>query len=204
MIGYAQTLAVLAGGGEGGDILPSTAEFDQMARDLNTNAGTAAAALKLTSDPGKQALLSTTAIQLFKVYIERERRKDLVEAISEVQPRVVEFASSAQNAVRLLAELVETNYDMKILVLATASPPNAEAILSFNDTTQATLQVLQSMSSSYGALPAAHRDLMAAADKKLTGLAGIIALGEEATRFNGLVTQLAQANEAAAAAASTQ
>jgi hypothetical protein len=56
---------------------------------------------------------------------------------------------------------------------------------------------------SYGALPAAHRDLIGAADGKTTGLAGIIALGEEATRLNGLVTQLTKANAAAAAAAAT-
>ena len=200
MITYAQSLAILAGGGEGGDILPSTAEFDQMARDLNTNTGTAVASLKLTIDAGKQALLSTTAIELFKAYIENKRRKELVEAIGEVQPRVEEFSRLAQHAVHLLAELVETTYDKKILLLATSTPPNGEAILDFNDKTQATLVILQSMRSSYGALPAAHRDLMAAANKKQTGLAGIMALGEETSRFKGLVEQLAKENVATATA----
>ncbi len=200
MIGYAQSLQMLAGGGEGGDILPSTAEFDQMARDLNANAGSAAAALKVGLDPGRQALLSTAAIQFFKAYIENKRRKDLLEAISVVQPQVAEFSRLARQAVHLLASLVETDYNKRILPLMTASPPNADAILSFNDATQLTLGTLQAMSNSYAALPAAHRDLMAAAAKKSTGLAGLIALGDAATRLNSLVTQLAQANTAAAAA----
>ena len=42
MITYARSLVVLAGGGVEGDILPSRARFDQMARDLNANASTAA------------------------------------------------------------------------------------------------------------------------------------------------------------------
>ena len=58
------------------------------------------------------------------------------------------------------------------------------------------------MYNSYGALPAAHRNLLAAADRKSTGLAGLIALGEETTRLQGLVTQLSKANAAAANAAS--
>jgi len=203
MIGYAQTLAILAGGDSAGDILPSATEFDQMARDLNTNAGTAAAALGVSVEPGKQALLSTAAIQLFKAYIDNQRRKELVAAISEVQPRVAEYASSAQQAVRLLASLVETDYNKKILPLLTTSPPNADAILTFNEATQTTLVTLQSMSNGYGALPAAHRDLMAAADNKTTGLAGLIALGDEASRLNGLVKQLTQTNTAAIAAAPT-
>lgn len=203
MISYAQTLAILAGGDSSGDILPSTTEFDQMARDLNTNVGTAATALGVSVDPGQQALLSTAAIQFFKAYINHQRRKELVAAINEVQPRVADYSSSAQQAVRLLASLVETDYNKKILTLLTVSPPNADAILTFNDATQTTLGTLQSMSNSYGALPAAHRDLIAAADNKTTGLAGIIALGEEASRLNGLVKQLTQANAAAIAAAPT-
>jgi hypothetical protein len=196
MIVYAQSLAILAGGGQGGDILPSATGFDQMARDLNSNASTAATALGLNADPGKQALLSSVAIQLFKTYIENRRRKDLVRAINEVQPRVEDFSSSAQQAVQFLASLVETDYNRKILKLLTTSPANTSAILSFNDTTQATLNALRSMYNSYGALPAAHRNLLAAADRKSTGLAGLIALGEETTRLQGLVTQLSKANAA--------
>lgn len=197
MIAYAQSLAVLAGGGEGGDILPTTAQFDQLARDLNANAGTAASALGVSLDPGRQALLSTAAVELFKAYIENKRRKDLAKAIAEVQPQVEEFASAAQQAVRFLAEGVETDYLKEIEPLATASPPNAAPILTLNDSTQATLATLESLSQSYGALPAAHRDLAAAAAKKKTGLAGLVALGNEAVRLQGLLTQLEAANAAA-------
>lgn len=197
MIGYAQSLVVLAGGGQGGDILPTTAQFDQMARDLNANAGTAAAALGVRLDPGRQALLSTAAIELFKAYIESKRRRALAQAIAEVQPRVEEFSSAAQQAVRFLASLVETDYNQKILPLATVSPPNAAPILELNDAIQATLTTLESMSKSYGALPAAHRDLSAAAAQKKTGLAGLVALGDEAIRLQGLVAELKAANVAA-------
>jgi hypothetical protein len=197
MLGYAQSLVVLAGGGQGGDILPTSAQFDQMAKDLNTNAGTAAAALDVKLGSEEQALLSTAAVQLFKAYIEHKRRKDLVQAIEEVQPRVEEFSKAAQQAVHLLATRVQTDYTVDLLPLALASPPNATPILNLNDTTQTTLATLEALSSSYGALPAAHRDLKAAASKKTTGLSGLIALTNEAIRLQGFVTQLAKANAAA-------
>lgn len=201
MIGYAQSLVVLAGGGQGGDIVPTTAQFDQMARDLNANAGSAAAALGVKIAPGRQALLSTAAVELFKAYIESKRRRALAQAIREVQPNVEEFAGAAQQAVDFLASLVQTGYDRQILPLATASPPDATPILTLNDATQARLATLRSLSKSYAALPAAHRDLAAAAAERKTGLAGLIALSDEATRLQGLVTELAKANAAAAAGA---
>jgi len=199
MVAYAQSLVVLSGGGQGGDILPTSAQFDQMAKDLNTNAGTAASALGVSIGSDQQALLSTVAVQLFKAYIENKRRKDLAQAIGEVQPRIDEFSRAAQEAVRFLASMVETDYQKEILPLATATPPNAQPILDLNDTTQTTLATLKALSSSYGAVPNAHRDLKAAASKKPGGLSGLIALTNEAIRLQGFVTQLAQANAAAAA-----
>ena len=201
MIAYAQSLVALSGGGAGGDILPSSAEYDQMAQSLNANAGTAASALGINVSPGNRGLLSTVAVQLFKAYLESKRREDLQRAIAEVQPRVAEFATAAQNAVAFLGEMVETEYDKKILPLATATPPNAKPILALNEATQATLGALASLAASYGALPSAHRDLSAATAKKPGALAGLIALTEEATRLQGFVIQLAQANAAAAAGA---
>lgn len=203
MIDYAQSLVLLSGGGQGGDILPTSAQFDQMATDLNANAGNAAAALGLKVDPQKQALLSTAAVQLFKAYIERKRSKDLMAAIEEVQPRVDDFAKAAQQAVHFLASMVQTDYNVEFLPLATAQPANATPILSLNDSTQTTLATLDAMSRSYGALPQAHRDLKAAASKKPGVLAGLTALTNEAVRLQGFVNQLTQANEAAAAARTT-
>ena len=197
MVDYAQSLVVLAGGGQGGDILPTSAQFDQMAQDLNANAGTAASALGMSIDPNQQALLSTAAVQLFKAYIEHKRRKDLAEAIEEVQPRIDEFSKAAQQAVHFLASMVQTDYDEEILPLAIAKPANATPILNLNDMTQTTLATLEALSSSYGALPDAHRDLKAAASKKTGGLSGLIALTNEAIRLQGFVTQLAKANAAA-------
>lgn len=204
MIAYAQSLVILSGGGQGGDILPTSAEFDEMAQNLNTNAGTAASALGVRVAPGQRALLSTVAVQLFKAYIESKRREDLARAIAEVQPRVGEFSTAARTAVRFLASMVETEYAKKVLPLAIATPANAAPILDLNDTTQATLATLASLSSSYGALPAAHRALTAATSKKPSGLAGLIALTDETTRLQGFVAQLAKANAAAAAAPPTQ
>jgi hypothetical protein len=200
MVTYAQSLAVLSGGGQGGDILPTSAQLDQMAKDLNANAGTAAEALGMTIGSGDRAFLSTAAVQLFKAYIEHRRRKDLVQAIEEVQPRVDEFARAAQQAVHFLASMVQTDYNEEILPLATVTPANATPILALNDTTQATLATLAALSSSYGALPDAHRDLKAAAAKRTGGLSGLIALTNEAIRLQGFVDQLAKANAAAAAA----
>ncbi|HEX9944111.1 MAG TPA: hypothetical protein VGG03_19030 [Thermoanaerobaculia bacterium] len=199
MIDYAQSLVVLSGGGQGGDILPTSAQFDQMAQDLNANAGTAASALGVSIGPDQRALLSTVAVQLFKAYIENKRRKDLAAAIGEVQPRIDEFSRAAQEAVHFLASMVQTDYDKEILPLATVTPPNATPILNLNDTTQATLATLAALSSSYGALRDAHRDLKAATAKRPSGLSGLIAFTNEAIRLQGFVNQLAKANAAAAA-----
>jgi len=203
MVGYAQALAELAGGGQGGDILPTSAQFDQMAKNLNANAGTAAKALGVTIGPQEQALLSTAAVQLFKAYIENKRRKDLVQAIEEVQPQVDEFSVAAQQAVRFLAAMVKTDYDEEFLPLGTAAPANATPILALNDTTQTTLATLEALSSSYGALPEAHRDLKAATSKKSGSLAGLVAFNNEAIRLQGFVSQLAQTNAAASAGTAT-
>jgi len=199
MIAYAQSLVVLSGGGQGGDILPTSAQFDQMAQDLNANAGTAASALGVNLGSDQRALLSTAAVQLFKAYIENKRRRDLAEAIGEVQPRIDEFSRAAQEAVRFIASMVQTNYDKNILPLATVKPANATPILNLNDTTQTTLSILETLSSGYAAMPDAHRDLKAATAKKPSGLSGLIALTNEAIRLQGFVNQLAKANAAAAA-----
>lgn len=199
MLDYAQSLVVLAGGGADGDILPTSAQFDQMATDLNANAGTAASALSLNVGAQQRAFFSTAAVQLFKAYIENKRRKDLAAAIGEVQPRVDDFSRAAQQAVHLLASMVQTEYSKDVLPLLAATPPDATPILNLNDTTQATLATLEALSDSYGAVPAAHRDLQAATAKKAGGLAGLIAFTDEAIRLQGFVNQLAKANAAAAA-----
>ena len=193
MVDYAQSLATLSGGAEGGDILPSSADFDKMAGTLNANAGAAASALNVKVSSGDRALLSTGAVQLFKAYLESKRRKDLQRAILEVQPRVDEFATAAKNAMRFLAEMVKTEYSEQTLLLAD-DPLNAEPMLTLNETTQSTLGALSALSRSYGALSAAHRELSAATSKRPGALAGITALTDEATRLQGFVTQLAKAN----------
>ena len=200
MIAYAQSLVVLSGGGQGGDILPTSAQFDQMAKDLNANAGTAASALGMNIGSDQRALLSTAAVQLFKAYLENKRRRDLAEAIGEVQPRIDEFSVAAQDAVHFMASMVQTDYTKDILPLTTVNPPNATPLLNLNDTTQATLAILEALSNSYGAVRVAHRDLKAATAKKPGGLSGLIALTNEAIRLQGFVNQLAKANAAAAAA----
>lgn len=194
MSAYAQTLVILAGGSKDGDILPTIAQFDKMARDLNVNAGSAASSLGISSEPSKQALLSAAAIELFKAYIEKKRHSALADALSKVQPRVEEFADAAQQAVRLLASLVATEYNTKVLSLAIATPPDATPILALNDSTQAALATLESLASNYAALPAAHRDLIAVASNKSTGLGGLITLSSEANRLKGLVEELSDAN----------
>lgn len=196
MLAYAQSLVMLAGADQGGDVLPSADQFDQMARDLNANASTAAAALGVSVDSDSQGLLSAVAIRLFRAYIETKRSATLREAIAEVQSQVDEFSTAARLAVRTLASLVQTDYTERILPLLTASPPNATPILALNDTTQATLATLESLFNSYGALPAAHRDLSAAASSKPGTLAGLVALTNEATRLRGLVTELRAVNAA--------
>jgi hypothetical protein len=198
MIDYAESLAILSGGGKAGDVLPTSAQFEQLAENLNANAATAAAALHLKVDPDRRGLLSATAVRLFQAYIEKKRRGYLVEAISEVQPRVDEFAIKTRQAIHVLATMLETDYAKKIQPLMEARPADARPILALNETTQATFATLSSLSSGYGALGAAHRDLMAAASRKPVGFAGLVALAEEAARLRNLVARLREANAAAA------
>lgn len=197
MLVYAESLVILAGGGEGGDVLPTADQFDQMAQDLNANAGTAAAAFGVSAEPRQQALLSVAAIELFRAYIHHQRRKALADAIAEVQAGVEEFSAAARRAVELLAEQIKTEYIVEVEARMLANPLDAKRILALNDTTQETLATLGSLSKSYSDLPAAHRDLPAAATKGSDGLAGVFALHAESARLKGLVRQLEAANAAA-------
>lgn len=192
MIGYADLLAMLAG-----DAVVSQAGFDRMTRDLNANAATAAAALRLDLAPDRQALISTAAVRLFQAYVEKRRRAGLQEAVTEVQPQVEAFARAAQTAVRFIATGVKTTYtDDLFPPLALAG--DIEGLLALNETTQATLATLGALWSSYGRLPAAHADLAGAAARRVRGLEGLLAFTNEAMRLQGLVVSLTAANVAAA------
>jgi hypothetical protein len=149
VVAYAQSLVMLAGADPAGDILPSQQGFDQMAKDLNRNAMAAAGTLQLDVGAERGALLSTAAVRLFQAYIESRRRDALAAAIAEVQPNIEAYATAADQAARLLAEGVETDYLTRFLPLATATPADVRPILRLNEETQARLATLQALSASY-------------------------------------------------------
>ena len=193
---YAQALPMLAGGAAQGDILPSPAQFEQLTRELNANAVRAATTLGLTPDAAQGALLTTAAVELFKAYLAHSRRELLRAAIRETQPQIQAFAELAQQAVRILAGQVESDYQVRFLPLALASPPKAAPLLKLNRETRAELAALQSIADSYRTLPAAHRDLALAAASRPGVLAGLTAFNREAERLRGLLDELTRANAA--------
>lgn len=201
VVGYAQSLVLLAGGDPAGDILPSQQGFDQMAKDLNKNAMAAANTLQLDVGARQGALLSTVAVRLFQAYIENQRRETLAEAIAEVQPGIAAFATAADQATRLLAEGIETDYLAQFVPLATATPADVRPILALNEETQARLATLKALSASYRQLPRAHEDLVRAASTRPGILAGLTALNQEVNRLAALVRGLEEANAKAAAEA---
>jgi hypothetical protein len=172
-----------------------------MAKDLNRNAMAAAGTLQLDVGAERGALLSTAAVRLFQAYIESRRRDALAAAIAEVQPNIEAYATAADQAARLLAEGVETDYLTRFLPLATATPADVRPILRLNEETQARLATLQALSASYRQLPQAHADLVRAASTRPGVLAGLTAWNQEVNRLAALVGELAKANAKAAAEA---
>ena len=188
LIAYARHLAILVGRGRPANTLPTAAEFDRIAQDLNASAAAAASALGADRGrgPDGHALLSARAVQLLESYIETGERPALSEAMADTQPRVDEFSSAGQGAIRILRSLVDSDYAEQYYSLATAVPPDNAAILKLNRTTQATKRTLESLSKTYAAISAAHRDLSQATARSTPS----VALGDEALRFQALVNRL--------------
>jgi len=206
MIAYADLLTKLAGG----DVVDG-ATFDQLTTDLNANALSAAGALNLRVGGDDSALLTTAAVAAFRGVLEKKRRSGLAGAIREVQPQVDEYSRAMVGAIKFLATGVTTDYDDQFRAIigplaaeAGAAPVDDEVIervLALNLQTQQTLGNLAALSASYQRLPAAHRDLVAAAGDTSGDLTGLISFTNEALRLHTLYLTLAAANEAAAGGA---
>ncbi len=207
MIGYANILTQLAG-----QETLSQGDFDQLARDLNANASSAAQALKLKVSGNETALLSTAAVTLFRQVLEHQRRKGLEKAISAAQPQVDAYAKAVQEAIQFLATGVTVDYHDQIGAIFTrlgdqasqakaagTDPPPVDSasidqILALNLQTETTLGALSALATSYQKLPAAHADLKSAASKHPGALTGLISFTNEALRLDALYQQLAAAN----------
>jgi hypothetical protein len=191
MVSYADLLVTMAG-----NETVNPADFDTMTDDLNTDIGSAAAALQLKLPAEQQALISTAATKIFEEYIESKRRRSLTAAINEVQPQVRRFAQAGQTAIRAIAAGIKTTYTADLFMpLALANPVDVEAILQLNESTQSTLATLEALWRSYGQLPAAHANLAAAASSRKHGLEALLAFNAEVIRLGGEVSTLTAENE---------
>lgn len=194
MVSYASVLAKLAGNET---VDPNS--FSQLAKDLNANASSAAQTLGLGSGGKELALITTAAMEIFQTMIENKRRKELGQAISQVQPQVEMYSRAVQNAIKFLGTGVAADYDDKIRPLINLPPPASaatfEAILLLNDQTQKTMDTLGSLYISYGLLPKAHADLEQAVNKKPGVLTGLLDFTNETLRLSALYKDLAAQNQ---------
>ena len=80
--------------------------------------------------------------------------------------------------------------------LTTAAPADLEKILELNLRTQSLLVTMGGFVDGYNKLPAAHDNLRDAADRRSSGLTGLLDFTEETVRLNTLYTEMAAANAA--------
>ena len=193
MVTYATLLAGLAD-----DDTLDAGQFDQLTKDLNGNASSAAKALKLDISSQKTAFLSTAAVTLFRAALEGQRRHNLQRAIEETQPQVDAYAQAMKLALTFLATGITADYvDQAKPLISTTD--NVDELLELNQQTQATLDTLDALHASYDKLPAAHADLAEAVNKNPGVLTGIFSFANETARLNALYEELVATKPAATA-----
>jgi len=198
LVDYAGVMSQLASP----DLLkPET--FTQLATDLNGNLRTALPALGVTAPPNREiAIFSTVATAAFRAYLQNKQRSGLIEAIAKNQDAIESAAGLGRDAMALTVRAVRSEYDLKSTALANAIASaggasearraKARELLELNDRFVKDLSVLRTMHQSYASIPAAHRELAAAAADPKLGVATIRRLYEEGRDLQRLYEELAK------------
>jgi|RhiMetdeSRZDD1v2_1073273.scaffolds.fasta_scaffold259712_2 hypothetical protein len=180
IIEYSNTLGRLAN-----QDLIDPAAFNQLAKDLNGNLNSAVTALGVQPSGREIAIFSTVASAAFEAYLRHQQRSALVKALRENQPAIQNVGELGAQAVRITAEALRSEYDLRSRDLAVAAaPPGTPAsrqaavreLADFDDRFVKELSALKVLHDTYVALPAAHQEVATSLEQSRLGLASLQAL----------------------------
>jgi hypothetical protein len=180
IIEYANALARL-----GSKDLIDPAAFNQLAKDLNANLNSAVTALGVQTSGKEVAIFSTVASAAFEAYLRHQQRSALVKALRDNQPAIQTTAELGAQAVRITAEAVRSEYDLRAQTLAVAAvSPGTQAsrqaavrdLADLDDRFVKELAALRVLHDTYVALPGAHQEVAASLEQSGFGLASVQAL----------------------------
>jgi len=198
LVGYAGFLGQLASPN-----LVSPEQFEQLARDLNGNLRTSVQALGVSAPSNKEiAIFSTLGAAAFQAYLKNKQRSSLLRALDRNQPAIQEAAELGASAVRITAMALRNEYNNSSAKLAAliANPKLSESgkqttlreLIELDEKFIKEISVLQTLHSSYVALPAAHQELAAGVADPKRGLPMILELLENARDLNRLHDELSK------------
>ncbi len=194
--GYTNLLAQLASGS-----LIDVDTFDQLAKDLNENALSAARALRLEpKEPsGKSfAIFSVLATEAARLYIEKKRKDYLVEIITGNQEVVDRFANHVVRLVKLVAIDIKAEYNNQTrpLVLRWSKETGrsrievVEELIALNSEVATLLETLRSLEQSYTLFARKHRELGDALSSNTLGSFYVSDLINTGKRLSSLYKEL--------------
>ena len=190
---YADLLARLSGGD-----LVSAAKFDQLAKDLNRNAGDALQALQLSAPAQGGALFSTVACEAARLYLEHKRSGYLVKALRTNQPNVTAYSDLCVSLVQTIRGNIKSYYSDRAEPIRKAWEAttgekrlkNTEAMLNLNEQFADAIRVLQALETTYHLLPPAHADLAKAIEHPKFDMDGVQQLYSSAKQLEQLGNEL--------------
>lgn len=179
--------------------------FDQLARDLNRNAGAALKALQIETPGEDRALFSTVAAQFARRYLEHKRRAYLRDAISQNQTNIEWYAAQCVSLIKTMRGTTKAYYTLRAGAYNktwenTTAGRRAEVtdkMLKLNEQYADTLHVFEELERAYRGLPRAHADLKKGLDDARFDLNGIQELYSSGKRMQRLYEELRKANAGA-------
>jgi hypothetical protein len=209
LVTYSQFLARLASP----ELLPKET-FDALAGELNSNAYDAIFTIRnKPPDEEKVALFSTVATEIARIYLDSQRRSELIKALKANQATVEAFATQMQSGVEIAALALWNEYDEKFQLyfksMITSSGPASESVRrkAIQDLIALDRQHIQQVSHLYslhqdfGQIPNAHNELARALENPKLPLSSIITLLEAGKRLGSTYEQSLASNKAKAAQA---
>lgn len=192
---YAQLLGQMAAP----ELVPE-ATFDQMARDLNGNAGSAIRAFGQDIDGKELAPFSVAASGLARGWIQADRRSRLKEQIRANQAVVEAFAALGKTAVLRSAQVFANAYNDRSFALSIQIPENPQAaarkakieeLIALNELYLDRAEAYRALRRGYQTLPQAHADLLRALEGE-SGLTAVKSLLAEGRRLKKLANEIAK------------
>ncbi|MCK4621536.1 MAG: hypothetical protein KAT62_04895 [Desulfuromonadales bacterium] len=179
----------------------SKEQFDDLARDLD--AGLTAAAERLEfKEVGKGiAMFSAAATQAAHAFIDNKRGKSLQKIIDENQGNIATIAEKLQEALRLAAINLRTDYKSKRMNLAPRLTPGSKdnlgsrekivkQFVELNEEYVTRLEILKVLDNSSQTLPNAHRELALAIKSPKMKLSSISDLSKKGKQLKKLYKEL--------------